>query len=438
MKTSDNTAQNLYDLLVSRDLDPTALDARGKPTENPEEGEIFSFDFTVDGNNYGTVVVLLDDASNLEVYYSDNLGRGMETGDKEEWYSLLNHLRMFAKRNLKQFSTKDMSRLKHTMRGMAAIKEGLFEGYYGNRKTSYSDQPRHTRLVIKHQRPLGENDARFRYIESLFVETAEGERFKLPFTKLAGGRAMARHIAEGGTPYDPMGQHISAMVNEMNTLSRFLRASSQVNEAARGMVESARDHYQNLRKRVKGLAGQRGYNAYKESWNPAEIASHETLVEEIKGLFLEQRIDPRIEEALPILARLAQEHAPMKETQEFDNWAEQILEGTWALPDQPDSQRRLADLMQDPLEVGPDAANATEQLYNLFGDDLLFDRLQELARQDAKADARPIIQDRLKELGITIHTAEPQSTAQPQSTAEPAPMDRVLEQEISRIVELSK
>jgi hypothetical protein len=41
-------------------------------------------------------------------------------------------------------------------------------------------------------------------------------------------------------------------------------------------------------------------------------------------------------------------------------------------------------------------------LYNLVGDDKLYDSLAELARKSPDADARPLIQDRLKEFGIQI------------------------------------
>jgi hypothetical protein len=41
------------------------------------------------------------------------------------------------------------------------------------------------RLVIKHNRTLGEDDKRYRYVESLFIETADQERFRLPFKSLS-------------------------------------------------------------------------------------------------------------------------------------------------------------------------------------------------------------------------------------------------------------
>jgi hypothetical protein len=56
--------------------------------------------------------------------------------------------------------------------------------------------------------------------------------------------------------------------------------------------------------------------------------------------------------------------------------------------------------MAEPLPVGPDATNATEQLYDLLGDDELFNQLEELARMDANADARPAVRRRLEQLGL--------------------------------------
>jgi hypothetical protein len=71
--------------------------------------------------------------------------------------------------------------------------------------------------------------------------------------------------------------------------------------------------------------------------------------------------------------------------------------------------------MAQELPVGPDATNATEQLYDVFGDDELFDSLAELADQDANADARPLVQARLAELGIDIEMppTDPAAAATP-------------------------
>lgn len=410
---NDNSlATQLNNMLLTKDLSPEMTDAKGKHVLSPDDAELFNFDFKVGDRNYGTVVILLGADNNLEVYYGDNLGRGMEEEDREAWYDFLFQIRMLAKANLMKYDLQDISRLKYTMQGMAAIKEGLFEGYYGTKKISYSDQPKKTKLVIKHNKTLGENDARFRYIESLFVETEDGNRFRLPFTKLVGGRAMARHCAEGGTPYDAFGKHICEMIAEMNTLSRFVRASKhkQFEGEAGALVESAIRHYNDLKAKAKRMISQRGYREELEKFNPTQISDSEVTAEAIRDMFVEQSLDSRIEEALPLLAQLAAEESKMKEVDQFECWANQVMEGTWALPETPEQQKRLQELLAKELPVGPDAVNATEQLYDIIGDDQLFDRLMDLADSDPDADARPVILDRLKELGITVD-----------SNTEPAP-----------------
>jgi hypothetical protein len=115
-------------------------------------------------------------------------------------------------------------------------------------------------------------------------------------------------------------------------------------------------------------------------------------------LFITQTLDQRIEEALPILARIQQQGTEMKEANIFEAWARQLVEGTWATPDTPEKRATLAQLMSAEFPVGPDATNATEQLYDILGDDVLFDRLETLSTQDADADARQIIYDRMQEL----------------------------------------
>jgi hypothetical protein len=315
---------------------------------------------------------------------------------------------MFAKRNLLTFSLKNLSRLKYNMKTMAAVKESIFESYYGTRKVSYSDQPQKTRLRIKHSRDLEEGDARYRNIDSIYVETNEGERFKVPSRSLMHGRMLARHVAEGGNPYDAFGQHINEVVDEMRTLSNFVRASRHKNYDgnAAHMVEAAVRHYGDLKAKAKRLISRRGYHEEKSAFNPAQITSVDEAVETIRELFVQQSLDPRIEQALPLLAKL--QEAPLKEADIFETWASRVMEGTWALPDTPESAKKVQDLMSKPLVVGPDATNATEQLYDLIGDDHLFDILGDIADKNPDANAwdDPRVMERLIALGIPADQAQ--------------------------------
>jgi hypothetical protein len=433
----ENISAQLNDLLASRDFQAELLDKEGRPTD-AENAEIFTFDFvSSEGKNYGTMVIILDTDNEMQVFYGDNLGRSMEGDDKTEFFDFVQHLHKFANMRRWTYSPKNINQVKYTMQGLAAIKEGLFEGYYGTRKVSYSGEPTEARLVIQHNRVLGEADARFRYVESLFIETADSERYRLQFKNLAGGRAMLEHVRQGGKPYDVRGSHITEMVAEIATLSRFNRASAgRVLEGITAeLVTEAQQYYKSLRENLKRLAGTRGYQAYFESWHPAETTLQEELVDSIKTMFVEQTLDSRIEAALPVLARLQQENR-MKEADIFESWAENLSEGTWALPDTPEKYQRLQDLMSRELIVGPDATNATEQLDDLVGDDRLFDYLEDLAARDASANVwdDTDVQARLGDLGIQLPGLPPENDEDDAADAAPDQQPPVQE---SRVKELS-
>jgi hypothetical protein len=407
--------QDLADFLVTKNFDPEYFDDKGQPAE-AGDAKTMKFDYVAStGKNYGTAVIVIAD-NELSLFYGDNLGRGMEPEDKQEWFEFLEQLSNKAASHSATWSPKDINQLKHTLAGIAAIKEGLFEGYYGNRKVSYMGEQTQARLVINHNRQLGENDKRFRYVESLFIETADQERFRLPFKSLAGGRAMLEHVRQGGRPYDIRGNHITEIVSEMAVLSRFNRA--QHNRVFEGvtqeLVESARQYYHNLQETVKHLGSSRGYQAYFEAWAPDQTGEAEALVENLRDLFVEQTLDARIEAALPTLAKIQQQGNNMKEAQIFENWINNLSEGTWALPETPEQMEKLNQLMSAELIVGPDATNATELLYSIVGDDELFDILNDLAdKSQGRANIwdDSDVQRRLAELGVQT----PQSTE-----AEPA------------------
>jgi len=421
----ENLSQDLADLLATKNFEVKYTDGQGQDSA-PAEAKTFAFDWIASsGKNYGTVVIVLGDDSDLQMFFGDNLGRTMEDPqDKLDWLGSERHLgfleeisQFATSHGLGTFSPKDINQLKHTMQGMAAIKEGLFEGYYGTRKVSYVGEQTEARLVIKHNRMIGEDDKRYRYVESLFIETAEGERFKLPFVKLSGGRAMLEHVKQGGRPYDIRGQHINEIVSEMAVLSRFNRASQQrvFEGITQELVETVQHYYAELRENLQHIGTGRGYQQYFESWTPADIGDETALVEDLKTMFIEQTLDARIEAALPTLAKIQQRGNAMKEAQIFENWANQIMEGTWALPDTPEAQAKLDELMSQELIVGPDATNAKEQLYDVVGDDVLFDILADLAEQDPRANCwdDTDVQARLQELGIQMNTTPDAEQQQP-------------------------
>jgi hypothetical protein len=115
-----------------------------------------------------------------------------------------------------------------------------------------------------------------------------------------------------------------------------------------------------------------------------------------------------VEQALPMLARLQEKEMAMKEADQFESWSNRVMEGTWALADTPELTKKLSNLMSKELIVGPDATNATEQLYDLVGDDQLFDILDNIAKTNPDANAwdDTRVQNRLAQLGVSMPTVD--------------------------------
>jgi hypothetical protein len=94
----------------------------------------------------------------------------------------------------------------------------------------------------------------------------------------------------------------------------------------------------------------------------------------------------------------------------------------------------LVELLSKDLPVGADATNAKEQLYDLIGDDELFDQLEALAERDANADARQVVFDRMQELSddpdvrkvieqLNIDPTAEMNPAEPTNPADLEPMN---------------
>ena len=400
---ADNVNQHLHDLLVTRDFNPVGLSAGGKKQDvPPSEAVSFSFEYKGQSNkNYGTAVVSIGNEG-LTLFFGDNLGKTMESDDKEGWFSFLSQLKNFAVReNLPGgFNAQDLSKLKYTMQGQTA----LSESWAGTKTQSWNGIETEARLMIKHKRVIGENDARFRYIDSLYVETADGERFKLPFTKLSAGRAMVEHVRQGGKPYDIRGNHIVTIVQEMNLLSRFKRANQgRIFEGDTAqLVESANMYYETLQHNLKSLCTKTGYKKYFESWDPAEITDEDVIIEDLRHMFVEKNIDSRVEQALPLLAKLQQEQK-MKEANIFEEWVNFVVEDDsdsdeQKFPETKEQQAELIKLLDKELLVGADGFNVISQLSDIFVDKELNNKLKQLAKENPDADARKVIKDRLEEL----------------------------------------
>ena len=386
-KNQESINRSLFELLRSRGYAPTLLDTSGKEIPVPEEAEVFQFKFTKDGEEYGTVTVSIDGLHKLVIYFGDDVANSeKEMGSDESWYKLLNHLKRFAQQHQLSFEVKNTDHLKYDMAKRDHMKkqEKISEGYYPmGKKGSYSDAIPTTKIIIQHSKNIEEGEQRYRNVAKIFVENSEGERFAVPTTKPGIARVYARHIAEGGTPYDEKGKHITSLCEEYQKMGAFVRATrnGQFNESAQQLVNEGINHYQSLRETLSRMTGHRGYSAYFESWTPS-LMEDETDTSNLNELFVQETLDPRIESVMPILSKLHKKVAEMKEVDALAEWAESLTEAPGA----------------ETLKHNDDTEASNLKAFDLAEDD----DLQEPAIDELDEDLDEGIMDTVKKVGSKV------------------------------------
>jgi len=327
--------KRLYDILKTRGYKPSPKDSKNERT-NPETADVFEFQFIKDGENYGKAWATIDKTSSLNLYYDDNQAgsppgqtKGMDYDDS--WSGLLKHLKQWALSKQLNFGLHDSDRLGDDMRqrDYYKMKEKMTEGYHAvNKMTSYNDNIPNVKVVIQHDRQIGEGEQRWRNVHKIFVENTEGERFAVP-TRMPGiARVYGRHVAEGGTPYDERGKHITQLVEEYTKMAGFIRATrrGEFNESVAQLIAEGVKHHRSIKETLQKMQSHRGYNHYFESWTPAlmeDDADHTSIAE----MFSQESIDPRIESVLPILNKLNSNIInEIEEVNELDQWAKSITE----------------------------------------------------------------------------------------------------------------
>ena len=212
------------------------------------------------------------------------------------------------------------------------FKKKVEEGYYATgRKSSYSDAVPQVKIILQHSRQLEEGERRYRAIDRIFVENAAGERFLLDTKKPGLARVYARHIAEGGTPYDEQGKHIHSLVEEYTKMAGFVRATrnGQFNESTQSLVNEGVNHYNNLREQLHKMSGHRGYTAYFESWAPTLTEDEDTT--DLSEMFASNELDPRIESVMPILRKLNKNITEVDHSSELAEWADGVIDESLGL-----------------------------------------------------------------------------------------------------------
>lgn len=157
---------------------------------------------------------------------------------------------------------------------------------FGSTKSSYQ-RIGEAKLIIRHSESVNEEKvgSRWRQVKSIFIENKEGERFKYPHTHIAGARAMARHISNGGTMHDDIGSAIQGLSEDYMSLKKSARMLRSAGDESR--TNCIKEVLHHINKQVKSLSGPRGYNSVSSTLTE-KMNVDETLVNEIYSDLLEK------------------------------------------------------------------------------------------------------------------------------------------------------
>ena len=335
MDATNNIATDLFYKIRSRFSGLKLGAETGQITIMPEQARFFDFDYMEGEKPIGHVSISLAELNSMKVYFSSGITESMDAGQKDNWYGFLRELRNFAKRRLLAFDTRDISKdyldkkdyafLSQNSKPKSAnpntmdtpVGESIMSEsqMYGTKTISYQ-KLMDTRLIIKHSKAVMDDlqpGARTRNISALFVENQDGERFKYPFIHLAGARAMQRHVANSGLPYDDIGKSIISMSEEiaqLRSFSNYVVRNDLMNSDTNSIVERGQSRLEGLREQVARLSKQSHYEAYRENFQISEQYDiPDEVIEDFTEKFTVKNFKEDIKSVFPVLYRLMQEES---------------------------------------------------------------------------------------------------------------------------------
>jgi hypothetical protein len=288
----DKIAQDLYGKIQTRFSDIEFGDEEGNVLSKKEDipkARFFEFQYKEAGKTLGTIAITLDSDDGVVIQIGGDLvddNNDIHGGA----YRFIRGFRKFARNRLLNFDVQNIGKSELDKRDYEfqakRKEEPMMESkMYGTNKISYQDLGENARLVVKHTAPVNLDLAagRTMHIESIYIENADGERFKYPFKHLNGARALAEHIKHGGTPYDPIGQHISGLSEELAHLRKFkgyVSRQDQISEAMGTVTGKVIDRIEQIKETIHKLQRAAYYESFVESF---EATEEQMIPEEIQN-----------------------------------------------------------------------------------------------------------------------------------------------------------
>ena len=312
----DRIAEKTMKIIQGLGLQTKMFDSsQGKSVADPQKARYFFVEMP-------NLMVFIDEES-----HDLNVDLGERTDlDNPQVKKLVDMLKDTARSNLLDFNTKSFGKhiepknyaFKIEQNKEQAMSDVFNEGISpleGSSRTSRQTLE-NARIIVKHRNPVNEESrgARSRNISAIFIENADGERFKYPFKHLNGARAMARHVANGGVPSDMVGEAIVEHSSNLSKLKEFMNVVNKqglVNENNRSIVANVKQKMDSIKESIKSIQGAKGYTAFVESMalneksEEAEIT--EDTVNDYVSKFTKTTFEESLKDILPLVHRVNEE-----------------------------------------------------------------------------------------------------------------------------------
>jgi len=304
----EKVAQKIFSIIKGHDHNLVMFTDEGMETSSAEEARRFF----VSKPNY--MVTLDGEARHIKINKNSNVSL-------EDMESIMKQLKNLATSNMlkteirvfgKEITPKDFAYQAKNLKepAMENIQEATFSRMHGFKKTSYQTLES-TKIIVRHRQPVEEevHGSRARNIQAIFIEHA-GERFRFPHNNLAGARAMARHINEGGEVHDPIGKYIIESISNYNKLMEFMRyarTNKLINEDSEDIVKTVQESMGVIRREIGQLQGAKTYGSMKEQIESSDVNVIEETgddVSELQDMFTVRKFDEKIGDVLPIVKKL--------------------------------------------------------------------------------------------------------------------------------------
>jgi len=438
----DQVAKELYGKIQTRFPDIKMADEKAQVLSKKEDipkARFFEFEYKEGGQPLGTISINLDAEDGIVIQISGDLTNDEEETTEHSAYKFIRSFRNFARSHMLKYEINNMGKSSldkrdyefHAKSGEEPMTESKM---WGTSKVSYQDLGE-TRIVVRHSKPVNYDLAagRTMHIDAIYIENAQGERFRYPVRHLNGARAMAQHIAHGGNPYDSIGQHVVGLSEELSKLRMFKGYVSRtpvVSESMSAVNDKVIERIDQVKKEIHQLQQSKHYEQFAESFSPYEAKeipeelmldwvdrlTVRSFKEELKDVFPyiyklvdeseipTKELDPddlldeagasAIQAAVAISKKKSGKYDKdgkrLKEESQFESFLDAIVsedEGADALAGNPDAIQKLKELMaQGELKGDP---NRLDSIKDLINDHELHGMI---ADSDPNLDARPIIQ----------------------------------------------